>query len=423
MLAVFVAHVVTAEPNYRLAMWEGLPGRDPAATFGATTGQYAILTGGHAGLDLFLALSAYLLGRPFLAWALGDRRPGLGRFAIRRALRILPTFWAVCALVVLWLVVLRGAPLDAERTLRTLTLTHGLQWGWAVTLEQAWSVRVEALGYLLLPLLGAVWFLAGRLLGRAGVVLALLATAVAAVAWALTHLAAIDAGPSVQLWLFLPGLAAALVESDPRLRERLASAGRRTALSIAGVGLVLLLAGLPVGFEVGRGLLDGGSEPADAGRAQLVAQMVLQATGAAMVLIGLLAREWQGGAPPVGLASAPMRWLGGRSYSFYLLHYAVIGALLPHVLPGQRGLIGFVALGVVAFVVTLALTVVLHRTVERPGMLLAARLTGSAPPGPLSAGDAWRPGRGAATGTRGRATSPARAGSASAVPAEAEATR
>ncbi|WP_320670819.1 acyltransferase family protein [Patulibacter defluvii] len=385
MLAVFLAHVVFAEQTYSGFGWTDMPGRNPAVSFGEY-GSYGILSVGHTGLDLFLALSAYLLSRPFMAWAASrGKRPGVGRFVIRRALRILPGYWVVCGLVIAWLVVLRDAPIEWGKALPTLVLGHDYQWGWAVALEQAWSVRVEALFYLLLPLLGAIWWAAGRFGGLAGARAAILLTAAAAIAYPLVESTRPgDVGISGNLWLFAPGLLAALVESCDRTRGWLAARRAPLTLAAGALGLALLLAAMPVSFSVGKSVLEGPETALDAARTQFLVQLPMQAIGCALVMIALLAREWQGARPPVGLGSAAIRWLGARSYSFYLTHYAVIGALLPRVLPDAKGGFGYVGLAVAAFVVTLAMAAVLFRVVELPAMRLAARLTHSRPPGPLS---------------------------------------
>ncbi len=389
---VLLSHVVFAEQTYGAFGWTGLPGRNPATSFGEN-GAYAILSIGQAGLDLFLALSAYLLSRPFLAWA-GSRtgRPRLRRFAVRRALRILPAYWAACGLAVAWLVVLRSAPLEPGKALPTLLLGHDFQWGWAVALEPAWSVRVEALFYLLLPLLGGLWWTAGRFGGPAGARVAIGLTAVAAIGYpVVASTRPGDIGISANLWLFAPGLLVTLIESSDRVRGWTARRGVAPTLTAGALGAVLLVVALPVAFAVGKAALHGPETVLDAARTQFLVQMALQAPGSALVLLALLAREWQGAPPPLALGSAPARWLGARSYSIYLLHYAVIGALLPRILPGQQGGIGYVGLALATTAVTATLAAALFRIVELPAMRLAARITRSPPPGPLSVTDALTP--------------------------------
>ena len=53
---------------------------------------------GWIGVDLFFVLSGYLIGGQLLAPLARDRRIKLGRFFTRRALRIMPAYFAVLAI-------------------------------------------------------------------------------------------------------------------------------------------------------------------------------------------------------------------------------------------------------------------------------------------------------------------------------------
>src|SRR3954452_5074760 len=54
------------------------------------------------GLGLFFALSGYLITRPFLrSFILDTKRWAIGRYALTRALRILPAFYVFAAIVLL----------------------------------------------------------------------------------------------------------------------------------------------------------------------------------------------------------------------------------------------------------------------------------------------------------------------------------
>src|SRR5438132_13213326 len=54
----------------------------------------AFVRAGHTGVDLFFLLSAFLLSLPFFAEAAGGRRVVLREYFVRRALRILPLYFA-----------------------------------------------------------------------------------------------------------------------------------------------------------------------------------------------------------------------------------------------------------------------------------------------------------------------------------------
>lgn len=117
---------------------------------------------GWAGVDLFFALSGYLIGNQiFAALRSGGGLP-LGRFYARRLLRTLPNFWVVLALYALWPAWRGGAPMAPLRDYLTFTLNIGLPPGTAFS--HAWSLCIEEQFYLLLPAAA----LLGAALGRRG---------------------------------------------------------------------------------------------------------------------------------------------------------------------------------------------------------------------------------------------------------------
>lgn len=419
-LLVFVSHIATAEMTYRGAGFPDMPGRDLYALFGGEVGWRTFFAPARL-VNLFFAFSAYLLARPFIAWALGrTKRPGTVKFYVRRVLRIMPAYWAVVALVLLWLVVLRDDhDTSAKAVLKTFLLLDGglrdagFHDSWTIPIETAWTVRVEVLGYLVLPLLAWAWFVAGRRWGVRGMVGSIVVLSIATLAIRVAGNPAL-AGPGLLQWLFLPGLTVALVEAHEPLRRWIAARGRTATLWALLVSFLLLCGSEPVSARLITHLVENlnlpplpptatatdvlarGQEVSGPLRWGSTVAIPMQFVGATGMLLCFIALEWQGGRPPLGLDRRIPRWFGERSYSFYLVHFGVLGLLLPHVLPGQTGYLGLLALGVCAFAVSLALTVVLFRFVEMPGMLLASRLTGRRPPGPLSVShgpevtQAWR---------------------------------
>lgn len=406
-LMVFMAHIAFAEGTYAGLQWTGLPGRDAVSIFGGEVGLHAAFSPARL-VNLFFAFSAYLLARPFIAWALDrNRQPGTRNFYIRRVLRIVPGYWALCVLVVLWLVVLKGGSFDLGHSLKTLLLVDGGwnksasgSFSWMAPLAVTWTVRVEALGYLVLPLLGWLWFLIGRRWGMRGLAVSLAGLAVLTFFLRFHFLASFPLplldGPAVMQWLFLPGLAVALIEAHDPLQRRIAGWRRGPTLLMALIGFLLLIGSEPAGQAViqhhvsANGPLPTDDIPrafgilVDATRAGTWLALPMQVAGAALLLLGLLGVEWQGGRPPLRLDGKVARWVGLRSYSFYLVHFPVLGLLLPHVAPDEKGWLGYVALGAVALPVSLLAAALMYRFVEVPGMELAKRLTARRP-GPLGA--------------------------------------
>jgi peptidoglycan/LPS O-acetylase OafA/YrhL len=124
-----------------------------------------VLSRGDVGVPIFFALSGLLLYRRWAAAALAGARTGaVAVYLRRRALRILPAYWAV---VLIALPVLNpGAARHAWPWIQYLLLIQNYDshpW-WSGTgatgLAQAWSLVVEVSFYLVLPLLAAAltWF-------------------------------------------------------------------------------------------------------------------------------------------------------------------------------------------------------------------------------------------------------------------------
>ena len=110
---------------------------------------------GYMFVDLMLMLSGFLL---YLPWANGEERPARDFYA-RRALRILPSYWA-CLLVMIVFALAQPGFSDFGRLARDLathlTFTHNLFY---MTYVQSllnvvlWTLAVEVQFYLLLPAL------------------------------------------------------------------------------------------------------------------------------------------------------------------------------------------------------------------------------------------------------------------------------
>jgi peptidoglycan/LPS O-acetylase OafA/YrhL len=145
---------------------------------------------GWVGVDLFFALSGYLIGNQILG---ALRSPGglsLPRFYARRLLRTLPNFYAVLALYALWPAFRGAAPMLPLWKYLSFTQNIGLEPGTAFS--HAWSLCIEEQFYMLLPA-AALLALA---LGRRGASLRW--------AWAVIALA-FAAGMAIRACLWLHG--------------------------------------------------------------------------------------------------------------------------------------------------------------------------------------------------------------------------
>src|SRR3954454_14857883 len=123
----------------------------PLLALAETTGAAKNVSRLGVGVWIFFAASGYLIAGPFLR-ALLDGRPApvVRRYAVRRAVRILPAYWVAFAAILL----LGGASLTHLWQLPVhALLAQGFVPGELKSLYLvAWSLGVEAIFYVLVPL-------------------------------------------------------------------------------------------------------------------------------------------------------------------------------------------------------------------------------------------------------------------------------
>ena len=318
---------------------------------------------GHWAVVVFIVLSGYCLALPLVAGD-GRLRGGVGDFYRRRARRILPPYFAAVALSLALIYTLVGSR-NGTHWDYALSARHygvdrrGLLWAvlmvgdWAGSYQvnhAFWSVQVEAKIYLLFPLLawaGRRWTLRSAAVGT--VIVAVVASA-GVHRWA----PAADGARVHFLGLFALGVAAA---TAPR-------ANGRAAIAVAGVAMGGVVAwayhlGLPRALYADRQLDPG----------------VGLATAAALAAAAAGSAAWT-----AALRWRPLVWVGGLSYSLYLIHAPLVQVAYRyavHPLGLPRG--GELAvLVVVATAMSVAAAVPFFHGCERPFM--SARLRRAHPP-------------------------------------------
>jgi peptidoglycan/LPS O-acetylase OafA/YrhL len=105
---------------------------------------------GWIGVDLFFVLSGYLIGGQLLAPLARDQRINLGRFFARRALRIMPAYFAILAIYFLlpsW----REYPEMSQPLWKFLLSIQNIALHGGTAFSHAWSLAVEDQFYLCLP--------------------------------------------------------------------------------------------------------------------------------------------------------------------------------------------------------------------------------------------------------------------------------
>src|SRR5215218_1558795 len=314
-------------------------------------GDAATVLGSH-GPIAFFAISGFLLYRPWVAATAAQAPPQrVGRYARRRALRILPAYWfALTALAVFpgiagvfsgdwWRYYLFLQLYDQE------TLGRGI--------PVAWTLCVEVTFYVALPLWALVLRrVAHRSWLRAELgALALLALAGAAIQLAASRQAISElvaqslAGQST--W-FAVGMALAVVSvaaEGPLARTppvRLAIARPGLCWACAGAAFAALTA---LRYDTGGLLGIIGRLQSPQPYARTLAEIALTATMIGLLLAPAVFEERAGGLPRRVLAAAPLAWLGVISYGVFLWHLTILELLA---LPQLRQQFSATGLGLAA---------------------------------------------------------------------------
>jgi peptidoglycan/LPS O-acetylase OafA/YrhL len=294
----------------------------------------------HFAVDVFIVVSGFCLFLPVVRNAL-VLRGGASTFFKRRALRILPPYYASFVISMLALAIVGETSQFTGKNAPTiwhhLLLVHDALSPLLVN-RALWSIAVEVHIYLLFPLLVLTWRKWGALATFAwGAPLA------AVLAYLVNRTRYSDTSPHY-LVLFMFGMVGALVHASPRwqwLRAKAPWAVIGTAIILASfiVRNLRFLPIVPIDVLVGIGgtcLVIGGSVP------------------------GLCARL---------LTWRPLVFVGRFSYSLYLVHLPVLGVVLWLAQPlhlgaieGARKLLVIVVLAAIA----VAASYVFYLVAERP---------------------------------------------------------
>ena len=284
-----------------------------------------------AGVTVFFLLSGFLLYLPFTrAHQTGRTHPRVHAYLWRRALRVLPAYWAALLGAALLLPELAGT--SATEWLRQALLLQTFTQGHLLAgLTQMWSLAVEVSFYLALPLLA----LAARRVPLRGAtplrreLTVLAGMAVVGLAW--TVLAHTGASPNravAPLWLpgyldwFALGMAAAVL----RVHLGLGRGGPATALRdlAAAPGTCLVVGGLL--FWLATTPLAGPRDLEAMTPWEALSRHLLYGLAGAAVLLPAVFATRRGPVETV-LTHPVVAWLGEVSYGVFLWHVLLLSVV------------------------------------------------------------------------------------------------
>lgn len=276
-----------------------------------------ILGSFHLGLFIFFALSGYLISAPFVrSFVSGEQLPIIGAYARRRALRIVPAFWAILTIQLL-AGGFFGAPLGQVALVYAFAQNFG-HGPITRVMDQAWTLDVEMAFYLLVPIAAAILARVCRNAGRRTRLCVLGCTLLAAT---VGSIAARALGPSAFAWhtsllamlpAFIPGIVIAALETTA-LPQRLRSRRRRSPAALllaAGLGILAFYA---AGIGASR-------PPLVATQSVDVLGFSLAAMGTGLVVAAARVQQWSTDCCWRVFDNRLLRWIGERSYSLYLVH-------------------------------------------------------------------------------------------------------
>jgi peptidoglycan/LPS O-acetylase OafA/YrhL len=374
-------------PGVRLSYSPGLDGLRALAVSAVLLyhADPAFIPGGFLGVEVFFVISGYLISALLLAEWRTKGRIDLKDFWMRRARRLLPALYALLVVTLAFSVVflpgevagLRGEVLGAFGYVTNWFLIFGRESyfeavGRPSVLQHLWSLAVEEQFYLIWPVVLAVGLGVGTAHRRQRLVLtvAVAGAAASAVAMALMYTPGVDPsriyyGTDTRATGLLCGAALAFLWS-PGDKYRPAKA-RHQRLTFPGRGrfrrrwgwtapLVLDVLGIvALGVLAWFFLHLGEFEP------------LLYRGGFALVALTTVAAIMAVVYPytHIGshvLGSAPMRWVGVRSYGIYLWHWPVFMVTRPELDVPFGGLL----LLALRIGVTILLADLSYRFVETP---------------------------------------------------------
>jgi peptidoglycan/LPS O-acetylase OafA/YrhL len=326
-----------------------------------------VLQNGRVGVTMFFVLSGFLLYRPFAAAIMHhEPLPSIRKYFVNRTLRIIPAYWTVLLLVALFFQThLLERP---QQLLANMFFLQNYIPGYppdafhGYGIAPAWSLCVEVVFYLVLPVLAVFGFVLAQRT-KTGGTLGAFAPACLLIVFGLTSLGltrVIDFGGQWQYnfpihadW-FGVGMLVAVLRARWECGTFVAAPWARRAA--AAVALVLALSAVKLAYQA-RITFDEEETLLAVSCATLLALTVMPAPRSILVRI----LQWR-----------PLYAAGLASYSIFLWHDPLLRVLRNNHLT-ERGSIGGVLALLEVLAITSALSALTYLYVERPALALKYR--------------------------------------------------
>ncbi|MFI5929095.1 acyltransferase family protein [Micromonospora sp. NPDC051543] len=342
-----------------------------------------IVNGFQLSLGVFFLISGLFLYRPFArAIIAGTRKPELGPYLLRRALRLLPPYYVMTAAALL---LLNFNSIDSVwYVLRPIVLMQNYDPVWMAGMDISWTVPTEVQWYLVLPVIA---WLSGKWARRAPdpiararrLMLPIPILFVVGFAWTVyLHLPSTGLYPPQYWWPFgmagnigfgmILGILSARVQVVPDRIPALfrAAAARPNLFWLGAFALFVINCAKPFG-RPGYGDYDT--------MAAALLFYVLLIVAAFLIITPMIAPHAKSRLIDAILGNRPVVYLGRVSYGLYLWHFVVLNLVLrngsifggdPLQLGFLRGRMGFWELEITVFLLTLTVATVSYFVVERP---------------------------------------------------------
>ena len=318
---------------------------------------------GWMGVDLFFVLSGFLIGGQLLRPLARGEAPSLRDFYLKRAFRILPAFWVVLAVYLLWPGFREAPGMEPWWKFALFFVNLDIDYANNAAFSHAWSLCVEEHFYLLFPALALLMARKPSAVKFWIVCIGVLLGGIAIRTGAWLHFDALQPPRAwfvediyYPTWNRLDGLLMGVMLATcqacrPESWTRMAKHANVAALlAVAVLALAFWL------FRERTGLL-GNS----------IGWPVLSLALAMLVFAGAQPHGVLGKRALPGAA-----WIAAISFSLYLVHkpmYGVVQSQLGEWLEG-RGIVAWLVYGVAS----LLAAAVLYYAVERPGLRLRTRV-------------------------------------------------